>query len=114
MEANKFRNIVTSDESLFAFELQQFTKWSTSREDVPQRVRQQIGTRKVMLTVIWGVHGFQVADLMTSQYSFDSQYFMDNIMVPLVEKSLFNREKSACSSTTPSPGQWPRPLFKCR
>jgi hypothetical protein len=52
MEASNFRNIVTGNESWFSLELQQSTKWSTSREDVPQRVRQQIGTRKFMLTVI--------------------------------------------------------------
>jgi hypothetical protein len=86
MEASNFRNIVTGNESWFTLELQQSTKWSTSREDAPQRVRQQIGTRKFMLTVIWGVDGFHVVDLMTSQHSFDSQYFVDNIMVQLVEK----------------------------
>jgi hypothetical protein len=39
-----------------------------------------------MLTVIWGVDEFHVVDLMASQRSLDSQYCMDNIMVPLVEK----------------------------
>jgi hypothetical protein len=86
MEASNFANIVTGDESWFTLELQQSAKWSTSREDVPQRVRQQVGTRKVTLTVPWGVGGFHVVDLMTSQRSFDSQYFVDDIMVPLVEK----------------------------
>jgi hypothetical protein len=76
---------VTGDESQFTLELQESAKWSTSREDVPQRVK-QIGTRKFMLTVIWGVDGFHVVDLMTSHCSFDSQYFMDNIMILLVEK----------------------------
>jgi histone-lysine N-methyltransferase SETMAR len=49
-------------------------------------VRQQIGIRKFMLTIIWGVDGFHLVDLMTSQRNFDSQYFVDNIVVPLVEK----------------------------
>jgi hypothetical protein len=52
MEAGNFRNIVTGHESWFTLELQQSAKWSTSREDVPQRVRQQISTRKFMLMVI--------------------------------------------------------------
>jgi hypothetical protein len=86
MEVSNFREIVAGDESCFTLELSQWAKWSTSREDVPQRVRQQLGRRKFMLTVIWGVDGFHVVDLMTSQRSFDSQYFVDNIMVPLVEK----------------------------
>jgi hypothetical protein len=52
MEASNFRNSVMGDESWFTLELQQSAKWSTSREDVPQRVRQLMGTRKFMLTVI--------------------------------------------------------------
>jgi hypothetical protein len=86
MEASNCYTIVTGDKSWFTFELQHSAKWSTSREDVPQRVRQQIGIRKYMLMVIWGVGGFHVVDLMSSQCSLDSQYFVDNIMVPLVEK----------------------------
>jgi hypothetical protein len=31
---------------------------------VPQKVRQQIGTMKYLLTVMWGVDGFHVVDLM--------------------------------------------------
>jgi hypothetical protein len=46
MEASNFRHIMTGDESWFTLELQQSAKWSTSREDVPQGVRQQIDTRK--------------------------------------------------------------------
>jgi hypothetical protein len=86
MEASNFRNIVTGDESWFTVELQQSPKWNTSREEVPQRVRQQIGTREFMLMAIWGVDGFHVVDLMISQRSFDSHYLVDNCMVALVEK----------------------------
>jgi transposase len=86
MEAGNFRKIVGGDESWFTLELQKSAKWSTSRDNVPQRMRQQMGTRKVMPTVIWGVQRFHVVGLITSQRIFDSQYFVDNIMVPLVEK----------------------------
>jgi hypothetical protein len=44
MEANKFRNILTDDERWFMFQYQHTAKWSLSREDVSERVRQQIGT----------------------------------------------------------------------
>jgi hypothetical protein len=46
MEANKFRNILTGDESWFVLEYQHAAKWSLCREDVLERVRQQIGTKK--------------------------------------------------------------------
>jgi hypothetical protein len=45
MEANKFRNILTGDESEFMIEYQHAMKWSPSREDVSERVRRQIGTK---------------------------------------------------------------------
>jgi hypothetical protein len=49
-------------------------------------VRQDIGTKKFMLTVIWGVDGFQVLHLMTSQHSFNSEYFVNYVMAPMIAK----------------------------
>jgi hypothetical protein len=46
-----------------------------------------------MLTLLWGVEEFHVVDLMTSQRSFDSQSFLDNIMVPVVQK-VFPKERN--------------------
>jgi hypothetical protein len=54
MEANKFRSILTGNEDWFMLEYQHALKWSLSREDVSERVRQQIGTKNIMPTVIWG------------------------------------------------------------
>jgi hypothetical protein len=90
MEANNFHDIVTSDESCFTLELRQSAKWSTSHEDLPQRVRQQIGTREFILTVIWGVDRFRVVNLMISRRAFDSECFEDNLIVSVVEKVLPN------------------------
>jgi hypothetical protein len=44
MEANKSCNILTADESWLIFEYQHAVKWSLSREDVSEKVRQQIVT----------------------------------------------------------------------
>jgi transposase len=43
-----------------------------------------------MLTVIWGVDGFHDIDLMTSQRSFGSEYFMSHFLAPMVAK-IFHR-----------------------
>jgi hypothetical protein len=53
MEANKFRIILTGDESWFTLNYQHAVKWSLSCEDLSEKVRRQIGTKN-MLTVIWG------------------------------------------------------------
>jgi hypothetical protein len=68
-EKNKFQRFVTRDESWFALKFHHSRKWNGSRDDVSQKVKQQIGTQKFMLTVIWGIDGFHVVDLMTEQHS---------------------------------------------
>jgi hypothetical protein len=39
-----------------------------------------------MLTVIWGVDGFLAVNVMTSQHSFNSQYFVSKVMTPMITK----------------------------
>jgi hypothetical protein len=41
-----------------------------------------------MLTVIWGVDGFRVVDLMASQCSFNAEYFVNHVMAPMIAKIL--------------------------
>jgi hypothetical protein len=47
-----------------------------------------------MFTVVWGVVGFHVANLLTSQRSFDSEYFNNKILQPLVDKFFPQGKKS--------------------
>jgi hypothetical protein len=57
-----------------------------SRDDVPQTVKQEIGTRKFMLTVLWGVDGFCVVDVMPERHSYNTQYFLDNILQAILQE----------------------------
>jgi type II secretory pathway component PulL len=79
-EKNQFRGIVTGDKSWFTLEFQHSVKWSRSRDEVRQWVKQTIGTRKLILTVLWGLDGFHVVDLMPGWHSFNSEDFLENIM----------------------------------
>jgi hypothetical protein len=45
-------------------------------------VKQQIGTQKFMLAVIWGINGFHVVDLMTEQHKYNTQYFLSHTLEP--------------------------------
>jgi hypothetical protein len=47
IEVNKFRNILTGDESWFMLEYQRAVKWSLSREYASKRGRQQISTKNL-------------------------------------------------------------------
>jgi hypothetical protein len=51
-DKDKVERFVTWDESRFTLEFHHCTKWSVSRDDIPQKVKQQIGIQKFMLTVI--------------------------------------------------------------
>jgi hypothetical protein len=37
-----------------------------------------------MLTVIWGIDGFHVVDLMIERHSYNTQYFLSHILEPLL------------------------------
>jgi hypothetical protein len=39
-----------------------------------------------MLTVVWGVDGFHAVDQMTSQCSFNSEYFVSHVLAPMTAK----------------------------
>jgi hypothetical protein len=45
-----------------------------------------------MLIIIWGVDGFHVVGLMTSQRSFNSDHIVNHVLVPMVAK-VFPRER---------------------
>ena len=86
LQRNNFRNVVTGDESWFYLETGHSAQWSVCRDDVATKTKPTISTPKFMLTVIWGVEGFHVVDLMTSQDRFNSRYFVEHVMVPLVQE----------------------------
>jgi hypothetical protein len=85
MQRTHFRYIITGDESWFYLEYQNASQWSVSRDEVPQKVDPAIGTAKFIFTAIWDVNGFHLLDLMPSQCRFNTQYFMEHVMTPLVQ-----------------------------
>jgi hypothetical protein len=83
-EKNNIQRFVTGDESWFALEFHHSTKWSVSRDNVPQKVKQQTGTQNFMLAVIWTIDGFHVVDLVTEQHNYNTQYFLSHSLEPLL------------------------------
>jgi hypothetical protein len=79
-EKNKFQRVVTEDESWFTLEFHHSMKWRISRDDVLQKVKPQIGTQQFTVTVIWGIDGFHVVDLMTEQHNYNRQSFLSHIL----------------------------------
>jgi hypothetical protein len=51
-EKREFRRFVTSDESWFPLKCHHSTRWSSSPDEIPEKVKQRIGTAKFILTII--------------------------------------------------------------
>jgi hypothetical protein len=66
---SKVSRFVTGDESSFILEFHHSMKW---HHDVSQEVEQQIATQKFTLTIIYGISGFHMVDLMTEQHDTSS------------------------------------------
>jgi hypothetical protein len=76
---------IAGDESWFDLEYQHASQWLVSRDKVPRRLDPAIGTAKFMPAAIWGVNGFHLVDLMPSECIFNTQYFMEHVIAPLVQ-----------------------------
>jgi transposase len=86
-EQRQFRDLVTGDESWFTLEYEHQTQWQISRQEIGPKVRQGFQTKKFMLTVLWGNTGLPGMNLMPSQRGFNSEYFLTEIMQPLLDKN---------------------------
>jgi hypothetical protein len=93
----QFRDLVAGDESWFMLEYEHGAQWGVFHHEVLPKVRPGIQTRKFMFTVVWDAIDFHVANLLTSQCSFDNDYFFTEILQPLVDK-LFPQGKTPCTS----------------
>jgi hypothetical protein len=96
LQENNFRKVVTGVESWFYLETRHSAQWSVCRDDVATKTKPMIGTPKFMLTVMWEIKRFRVVDLMTSQNQFNSQYFVEHIMMPLVQET-FPHGRNRCA-----------------
>lgn len=81
-----FRNIITGDQSWLTLYYSNNGAWLDSDDDPPEMIKNTIDTQKFMMTIIWGVHGFFIVDFLPQGESYDSPYFIANILQPLFEK----------------------------
>ena len=75
-----FINIFTGDESWFYIKFNRKGAWILPDEKVPFFENPGFQLRKFMLTVIWGINGIHVIDIMDSGLSFNSDYFITHIL----------------------------------
>jgi hypothetical protein len=68
-----FRMLVTGDENWSVSECQDSRKWNVARGEASPRINQTIHMKKVMLTLILGIGGFQMVDMMSPGGNFNTE-----------------------------------------
>jgi hypothetical protein len=86
MEEQAFQNLVTEDESWFYLDYYPATQWSVCGDNVEPTAKWTIAVLNFMMTVIFGIDGFHVVDVMPDERSFDSEYFLEQVMQPITDK----------------------------
>jgi len=73
---NVFKNIITGDEAWFFFDNPADAQWARSVDEVQRNVNRTIQSKKVMLTILWGVDSFYILEALPGSQKFDSDYFI--------------------------------------
>jgi len=87
-----FKNIVTGDEAWFFLDNPVDGQWASSIDEVKKNVNRTIQSKKVMLTILWGIEGFYVVEALANKQKFDSDYFT-SLLVKL-KKNLHSMRRS--------------------
>ena len=67
-------DVITVDESWFYYSYTNEGQWAASAADVDVRARWSLNSQKSMVTVMWGVRGFLVIDILPDGRKFDAEY----------------------------------------
>ena len=74
---------MTGDQRWFLYRYEHNGKWCSLEENNPIANGSKIIIKKIVVTVIWGVWEFPIIDIMPEGQSFNSLYFIENIILPL-------------------------------
>ena len=80
---DSWRNILTGDQSWFRMAYDHEGAWLLPEDENPQMNGSKISIQKYMVTIIWGVFGFFIVDILPHGVSYDSTYFIEHILYPL-------------------------------
>jgi len=67
-------DIITVDESWFHYHYTNRGRWAASATDVDERTKPTLSSQKSMVTVMWGVRGFPVIDVLPDGQTFNAEY----------------------------------------
>lgn len=82
-QKENWRNIITGDSSWFSFSYGIDGVWLDEGESPPEQECGGIYTTKILVTIIWGVNGIYLVDFLPEDESFNTSYFIQNILIPI-------------------------------
>lgn len=82
---NKWRYLVTGDESWFFYFTPNGTKWIDENETPSTTEKRGFGTKKYLLTIFWNPYGIAVIDVLPTCDTMDSSKFILHVLSPLTE-----------------------------
>ena len=82
-QREKWVNNIIGDQSWFCFGYGEDGAWLLPEEEAPIMDGSKIQIQKIMITVIWGVHGIYLFDVLPKGQTFNSAYFIEHIIEPL-------------------------------
>ena len=84
-------NTVTGDEAWFFFDNPADGQWAKSADEVQRNVNRTIQSKKVMLTILWGLNDFYVVEALPGSQKFDSEYFSS--LLEMLKKKYYSSKK---------------------
>jgi hypothetical protein len=80
-----WHNIVTLDESWFHLSIDHEIIWLYSDEKVPERERQTLQSKKLMLRIVGNPRRFYFINVLSNACKFNASHFVTNILGPLAD-----------------------------
>ena len=80
---NSYRDIITGDQSWFLYKYPPDGAWVLEDDEPPVFDNSRICIQKMMITIIWGVHGTYILDELPEGQHLNSEYFLQHILIPL-------------------------------
>lgn len=82
----KLRKVLTQDETWIYFSNPRNMMWLEEGHEIPERPKKTIGSKKVMISVIWGVTGIISIVMLPIGQKFNRNFFEQNVLGDLASK----------------------------
>ena len=91
---SNYQLFMTGDESWFYLNTDHETQWLPLSEKPSKKTKKNIGSKKYMLTIFWNPLGFHLVKILPDGITFNSDYFITEILEPINEMTANLREES--------------------